>query len=99
MCMLSVNECSPCTSVPANWPKPAQTACCKSSLAWCNDQLSSVINKQQATINRACALQDLRGGLAGAGEEVKVQLGRMLRRLGKLGLVRPGALPEASCLS
>ena len=57
------------------------------------------MNNQQATINRAWVLQDLSGGLAGAGEEVKVQLGRVLRRLGKLGLVRPGALPEASCLS
>ncbi len=40
-----------------------------------------------------CA-QDLSGGFSEADEDVKVQLGRVLRRLGKLGLVKPGKSPE-----
>ncbi|EIE21369.1 hypothetical protein COCSUDRAFT_56588 [Coccomyxa subellipsoidea C-169] len=50
-------------------------------------------------------LHDLSGGLTGAGENLRVQLGRVLRRLGKLGLVRPGIVlapllthPEAAPL-
>lgn len=38
--------------------------------------------------------QDLSGGLGGFDEDVKVGLGRVLRRLGKLGLVSSGASPE-----